>query len=234
MPHTVEEAYEVADAAVDGDDAKLRDELGDLLFQSFFLSLLLDERGAGNLADVAADVHAKLVRRHPHVFGDDELETAAGVRERWEAIKTTAEGRSGIFHDVPGNLPALVHARKVQRRAASVGFDYPDVAGALDDVDEELAEVRVALDGAQRAPDEPADARVEAELGDLLFAVVNVARKSGVDAELALRTASRRFRRRVERAERLAAQDGVEFGSLPLGEQDRYFDRAKVDEEQGA
>ncbi len=227
MPHTIEEAYEVADAAMDGDDARLRDELGDLLFQSFFLSLLLDERGAGGLADVVTDVHAKLVRRHPHVFGDAELETPASVRERWEIIKTTDEGRVGIFHDVPGNLPALGFARKLQRRAASVGFDYPDVDGALGDLDEELAEVREAQAASERGADEPADPRVEGEIGDLLFAVVNVARKAGVDAELALRTAGRRFRRRVEAAERLARDDGVEFEALTLERQDTYFDRAK-------
>ena len=230
VPHTIEEAYEVADAAMDGDDAKLRDELGDLLFQSFFLSLLLEERGSGGLADVAADVHSKLVRRHPHVFGDAELDTAGAVRERWESLKTTDEGRVGIFHDVPENLPALAYARKLQRRAASVGFDYADVAGALGDLEEELDEVREAEASSKRQADEPADPRVEAELGDLLFAAVNVARKSGVDAELALRSASRRFRRRVEEAERLALAEGVDFGSLGLAEQDTYFDRAKEGE----
>ncbi len=227
VPHTIEEAYEVADAAMDGDDAKLRDELGDLLFQSFFLSLLLEERGAGGLSDVADDVHEKLVRRHPHVFGDAELETATDVRERWEAIKTTDEGREGIFHDVPTNLPALAYARKVQRRAASVGFDYPDVTGALADVDEELSEVREAHGVSVRDGDGPADPAVEAELGDLLFAVVNVARSVGVDAELALRAASRRFVGRVEAAQSHAASDGLDFAALPLAEQDRYFDRAK-------
>ena len=232
VPHTIEEAYEVADAAMDGDDAKLRDELGDLLFQSFFLSLLLEEAGAGGLADVAADVHVKLVRRHPHVFGDAELATAGKVRERWEAIKTAGEGREGIFHDVPENLPALAHARKVQRRAASVGFDYPGVPEAVGDLDEELDEVRDALAASVRLADQPADAHVEAELGDLLFATVNVARKGGVDAELALRTATRRFRHRVEAAERFAASDGLEFAKLGLEEQDTYFDRAKEVERQ--
>ena len=219
---------------MDGDDAKLRDELGDLLFQSFFLSLLLEERGAGSLADVAGDVHAKLVRRHPHVFGDAELDTAGKVRERWEAIKTVDEGREGIFHDVPENLPALAYARKVQRRAASVGFDYPDVPDSVRDLDEELAEVREALAASARSADEPADPSVQGELGDLLFATVNVARKSGVDAELALRAATRRFRSRVEAAERFAASDGLEFSALGLTEQDTYFDRAKEIEGQSA
>jgi MazG family protein len=120
VPHTVEEAYEVADAANAGDDAKLADELGDLLFQTYFLALLLQERGAADLETIAGAVHEKLVRRHPHVFGDGEARTAGRVRERWEQIKTEQEGRAGIFHDVPDSLPALLYARKVQRRAAAV------------------------------------------------------------------------------------------------------------------
>jgi uncharacterized protein YabN with tetrapyrrole methylase and pyrophosphatase domain len=115
VPHTVEEAYEVADAAVSGDDAKLLDELGDLLFQTFFRSLLLEERGAGDLAEVARMIHAKLVRRHPHVFGDVEAKTASRVRENWERLKVEQEEREGIFHHVPATLPALLYSRKVQR-----------------------------------------------------------------------------------------------------------------------
>ncbi|MDX6517256.1 MAG: nucleoside triphosphate diphosphatase, partial [Gaiellaceae bacterium] len=111
VPHTVEEAYEVADAALAGDDAKLLDELGDLLFQSYFLALLLSERGAGDLESVARGAHAKLVARHPHVFGDVEARTAGRVRENWERLKTDEEGRQGIFHDVPGVLPGLSYAR---------------------------------------------------------------------------------------------------------------------------
>src|ERR671922_2755590 len=126
VPHTVEEAYEVADAAHAGDDEKLLDELGDLLFQVYFLALLLEERGHGDLEQVARIVHDKLVRRHPHVFGDAEARTAGRVRERWDEIKRTQEEREGIFHHVPESLPALLYARKVQRRAAAIGFEYPD------------------------------------------------------------------------------------------------------------
>src|SRR6266700_6146729 len=136
VPHTVEEAYEVADAAEQRDDAKLLDDLGDLLFQVYFLSLLLAERGEGDLEQVARGVHAKLVARHPHVFGEVEAETAGRVRENWERIKREQEGREGIFHDVPEALPALMHARKVQRRAASVGFEYPGLDGALTDLED--------------------------------------------------------------------------------------------------
>src|SRR5690348_17517546 len=147
VPHTVEEAYEVADAAIVGDPAKLLDELGDLLFQVYFLALLLAERGEGDLEAVARAVHEKLVRRHPHVFGDVEARTAGRVRENWERIKTSHEGREGVFHDVPEALPALLLARKVQRRAVAVGFEYPDLAGALADLDAELDELRAEVDG---------------------------------------------------------------------------------------
>ena len=153
MPHTVEEAYEVADAALAGDDAKLLDEIGDLLFQSYFLALLLSERGAGDLESAARGIHAKLVSRHPHVFGDAEARTASRVRDRWEAIKREDEGREGIFHDVPEGLPALLYARKVQLRAKSVGFEYPDLAGALADFDDELRELREELPAADPEPE---------------------------------------------------------------------------------
>jgi MazG family protein len=213
VPHTVEEAYEVADAALAGDDEKLVDELGDLLFQTFFLSLLLEERGAGDLAQVARAIHSKLVRRHPHVFGEAQVDSAGAVKKRWEELKTEEEGREGIFHHVPESLPALLHAQKVQRRAATVGFEYPDLDGAFRDLEDEIAELRAASSGV--------------ELGDLLFAAVNVARHLGADPELELRQASRRFVARVEEAERLARTEGRAWTDLALEEQDRYFDRAK-------
>ncbi len=223
MPHTVEEAYEVADAAFAGDAPKLLDELGDLLFQVYFLALLLEERGEGDLEQAARLIHEKLVRRHPHVFGDVEAETAGRVRSNWERIKREQEGREGVFHDVPDALPALLHARKVQRRAAAVGFEYPDLAGALADLEDELSELKAELDGG--SPE-----RRAAELGDLLFACVNVARRIEADPELELRQATRRFVARVEAAERLAAVDGHQWTELDLAEQDRYFDLAKEKE----
>jgi MazG family protein len=230
VPHTVEEAYEVADAALAGDDAKLLDELGDLLFQSYFLALLLSERGKGDLETVARNVTAKLIARHPHVFGDVEAKTAERVRENWERLKVAQEDREGVFHDVPGTLPALLLARKIQRRAAAAGFDYPDVAGALGDLDEELVELRgelpAELPAGPVSEGEPGP-RLAAELGDVLFAVVNVARRLNVDPELELRAAAARFRARVEGAERLAAEAGEDWASLPLEQQDRWFDRAK-------
>jgi MazG family protein len=212
VPHTVEEAYEVADAAVAGDNAKLLDELGDLLFQTFFLALLLEEEGAGDLAQVARGIHEKLVRRHPHVFGEIELDSARAVKKQWEELKRDQEEREGIFHHVPENLPALLLAQKVQRRAAVVGFEYPDLSGARADLDDEIEELRREPSGD--------------ELGDVLFACVNVARHLGVDPELELRQASKRFVSRVERAAQLAEEYGQEFSGLPLEEQDRRFDLA--------
>ena len=220
VPHTVEEAYEVADAALADDFAKLLDELGDLLFQVYFLSLLLSEQGQGDLEQVARGIHEKLVRRHPHVFGDVEADTAGRVRANWERIKREQEGREGVFHDVPESLPSLLYARKVQRRAASVGFEYPDVEGAVEDLDDEVRELHAELaDGS--------DERSAAELGDVLFACVNVSRRIGADPEIELRRATQRFRERVEAADRLAREAGQDWTALPLSEQDRYFDQAK-------
>jgi nucleoside triphosphate diphosphatase len=228
VPHTVEEAYEVADAAVAGDDGKLLDELGDLLFQVYFLTQLLEERGEGDLEAVARAVHDKLVRRHPHVFGDAEAKTAGRVKERWEQIKSEQEGRQGVFHDVPESLPALLQARKVQRRAASAGYDWPDLSGPLAKVHEELAELEEAgaTAGPIAAEIEP-DPHVFHELGDLLFTVVNVARRLNVDPELALRATSNRFVERVERAIELAGAAGEDWRTLGLDEQDRWYDQAK-------
>jgi MazG family protein len=226
VPHTVEEAYEVADAALGGEPAKLLDELGDLLFQVYFLALLLEEQGQGDLEGVARNVHEKLVRRHPHVFGEVEAGTPGRVRENWERIKREQEQREGVFHDVPEALPALLYARKVQRRARAVGFEYPNLQAALADLDDELRELRAEL-GEEPAPETEPDPRAFEELGDVLFATVNVARRLNVDPELALRAASGRFVARVETAEQLAAAEGKRWTELELDEQDRYFDLAK-------
>ena len=162
VPHTVEEAYEVADAALADDPAKLHDELGDLLFQVTFLALLLEEQGDGDLDTIASGVHAKLVRRHPHVFGEAEAQTAGRVRERWEAIKTEQEGRSGVFHDIPETLPALLLARKAQRRASAVGYDWPDLEGPIEKLHEELGELLVEVEragGLRRRPSQTSGSR---------------------------------------------------------------------------
>ena len=220
VPHTVEEAYELASAAHSGDDAKLLDELGDVLFQVHFLSLLLEERGAGSLAEVAAHVHAKLVRRHPHIFGEVEAESAGTVLRNWDAIKKTEEGREpGLFGEVPENLPGPLYARKVQRRAASSGFDFEHVP--YEGVEGELEELKAA------------GTREEAfhEVGDVLFAAVNVARKLKVDPELALRAAADRFRGRVQGAADLAASEGADWDDLDSEDQLAYYARHRLNEE---
>jgi MazG family protein len=230
VPHTVEEAYEVADAAMSGDGADLRDELGDLLFQVYFLALLLEEKGEGDLEQVVRGVHEKLVRRHPHVFGDAEARTAGRVRERWEQIKTEQEGREGIFHHVAEGLPALLQARKVQQRAATAGFEYPDVDSRFAHLHAELEELRAEVGrSGEPAPETEPDARVTDEVGDVLFLIVNVAMRLNVDPELALRGAARKFVGRVERAVELADERGEDWRELSLEEQDRYYEHAKAE-----
>jgi len=149
------------------------------------------------------------------------------VVANWEQIKQAEKGRASVFDGIPSDLPALLYARKVQLRAKSAGFEYPDLAGALADFDDELRELREELPGADPEPETEPDARVAAELGDVLFAAVNVARRLNVDPELELRAAAKRFRTRVERAEALAAADGKNWTELPLDEQDAYYDQAK-------
>ena len=236
VPHTVEEAYELAAAAHDGDDARLLDELGDVLFQVHFLSLLLEERGAGTMADVAEHCRRKLIRRHPHVFPDQagfpdqadsvgargtgaevKVESAGDVLRNWDAIKRTEAGREpGIFGEVPENLPGPLYARKVQRRAASTGLDVDHVP---------YDALRGALDELEAAGEDRFD-----DVGDVLFAAVNVARKLKVDPELALRAASDRFRGRVEGAEGLAASDGADWNDLGPETQLAYYARARLAE----
>lgn len=221
VPHTVEEAYELADAAHKGDDAKLLDELGDVLFQVHFLALLLEERDNGSLREVAEHVTQKLIRRHPHVFGETQATTAQEVLTNWDAIKRDEAGREpGLFGEVPENLPSLLHARKIQRRSASHGFDFPGVEQPIQSVRDELEELEQA-----KTPGERFD-----ELGDLLFAVVNVARKLRVDPELALRSSSARFRQRVLAASELATSEGASWEDLPPDQQLSYYVRARMTE----
>jgi MazG family protein len=220
VPHTVEESYELADAAQRGDDAKLLDELGDVLFQVHFLALLLEERGAGSLAAVAEHARQKLIRRHPHVFGEVEVEHAGEVLRNWDKIKQTEAGREpGIFGEVPENLPGPLYARKVQRRAATSGFDFDDIP--YEAISAELEELEAAQSREERFH----------EAGDVLFAAVNVARKLKVDPELALRAATDRFRGRIEAAEALASRDGASWNDLSPERQLGYYAQARLNEE---
>ena len=219
VPHTVEESYELADAAQRGDDAKLLDELGDVLFQVHFLALLLEERGAGGLAEVAEHCRQKLIRRHPHVFGEVAAATAGEVLANWDEIKRGEDGREpGLFGEVPENLPGPLYARKLQRRAASSGFDFEHVP--FEAVEAELEELREAGDR---------EARFH-EVGDVLFAAVNVARKLKVDPELALRAATDRFRGRVEAAEALASRAGQSWNDLTPEQQLGFYAQARLNE----
>jgi MazG family protein len=211
VPHTVEEAFEVAEAVAGGDDAHLADELGDLLFQSVFLAQLLEERGAADLGRVARGQADKLVARHPHVYGDAAARTAQDVRGLWDRRKREERGE-GIFHGLAPGLPALALATKTARRAAAVGFRHPDAPAAIAAAREELEEL--AADPGER------------ELGDLLLAAVVVAARLEVDPELALRAAASRFRARVERAARLAAEAGEDFTALDAGAQLGWYARA--------
>jgi MazG family protein len=227
VPHTVEEAYEVADAVREaGLSPKLLDELGDLLFQTTFLALLCEEAGAGSWVDVALGVAGKLRVRHPWVFGDVSADSAADARNLWEGVKVESEGREGIFHDVPRALPALLEARKVQRRAAAIGFEYATAADAFGDFESEVHELRAEL-GDEPPPEREPLSAVMGEIGDVLFACVNVARRHNCDPELALRAATARFRERVEVAERLAGADGVVFRAAGMPEQEHYYQAAK-------
>jgi XTP/dITP diphosphohydrolase/tetrapyrrole methylase family protein/MazG family protein/ATP diphosphatase len=219
VPHTVEEAYELADAANRRDDAKLLDELGDVLFQVHFLALLLEERSAGDLAQVAAHASEKLIRRHPHVFGAVEVENSAEVLRNWDAIKSTETGReAGVFGEVPENLPGPLYARKVQRRAASSGFDFEGVELPLQSVRDELDELIAAETEEERFH----------ELGDVLFAAVNVARKLQLDPELALRASADRFRSRVQAGVDLAASHDRNWNDLSVDEQLAFYAQARL------
>jgi tetrapyrrole methylase family protein/MazG family protein len=236
----LEESYEALEAieelGTDGSGYEhLEEELGDVLFQVVFHSVLASEEGQFALADVAGNVHDKLVSRHPHVFGDVEAATAEDVNRNWEQIKRKEKGRASIMDDVPRDLPALLYAHKIQRKAASAGFDWEGAEGALPKIGEELSELTEAMaadrpalsDGATRRRDEGA---VRDELGDLLFAVVNVARHLKVDPEAALREATAKFRRRFMAVEALAAERGSELSQLDLGQLDVLWEEVKARE----
>ena len=224
-PHTIEEAYEVADAIERDTLPALKDELGDLLFQVVFLARLADERGEFAFEDVVDAICDKLVRRHPHVFGDAVIADAAEQTRAWERMKheeRRTRGEEGALADVPVGLPALTRARKLGSRAADAGFDWPDDAGPRAKVDEELAE----LDRAARAADPGAR---EAELGDLLFSIVNLARHWKIDPETALRRANDRFARRFRHVERELARLGQPAAGAPPDLLDRLWAAAKAE-----
>ena len=236
VPHTLEEAYEVAEAIERGDMDELRDELGDLLFQVVFYARLGEEQGRFDLDQVAAGIVDKLVRRHPHVFaGDASIRDAEAQTRAWEAGKARERaakaGASGALSGVALALPALSRAVKLQRRAARVGFDWPEITPVFAKVEEELAEVREEVrveieSGANQA-------RIAEEMGDLLFAVTNLARLAHVEPETALRRANRKFERRFAQMEALAAAQGRALDSLDLESWEALWETVKAGETTG-
>ncbi len=219
-PYTIEEAYEVADAIERNDMGALKDELGDLLLQVVFHSRMAEEAGHFGLQDVIDAICDKMERRHPHIFGDREVEGSAHVVANWEAIKQAerhgkSEDKSAMA-DVAKALPALLRAQKIQKRAARTGFDWPSVEGAFDKLDEEIGEVKEAATAAE----------THDEVGDLLFAAVNVSRHLGVDAEAALKDAIAKFERRFRGMEAIA---GETFEQLNLDAKEALWQRAKVE-----
>lgn len=227
-PYLIEEAHELDDAINQGEDILLREELGDVLLQVLFHSVIAEERGKFAFADVAEGLIAKMKARHPHLYGD-------AAKEPWERMKS--KHRRGISDGLPAALPGLHRAHRLQDRAAGVGFDWPDAGGPAAKVEEELDEVRAELGAAPLAPSPGAppvfDARhhrLEAELGDLLFAVVNLCRKAGVHASIALDKANAKFEHRFQRLEQLAAQRGLDVASAGLEKLDVLWDEAKGEE----
>jgi nucleoside triphosphate diphosphatase len=237
-PYTIEEAYEVADAIARNDTIDLRDELGDLLFQVVFHARMAQERGWFGFNDVAASIHDKLIRRHPHVFGDAVFENAAEQTSNWEEHKAReraaaaarrGEGSSSVLGDVPQALPALMRAAKLGKRAARTGFDWPDATGVRAKLDEELAELDAEI--AQRATHASAsepDPKITEELGDALFTLVNLGRHLHVDAEEALRAANRKFENRFRHMESLARARGLALDALSPAQWEALWLEAKT------
>lgn len=225
-PYTLEEAYEVADAIERGDTAALREELGDLLLQVVFHARIAEEQGLFDFDDVARAISDKLVRRHPHVFGDARFASLEEQKHDWEQRKSAerqAKGADqGALQGVPAGLPALTRALKLQKRAAHVGFDWPDLQPVFAKVREELAELERELEAG-------APLRLSDELGDLLFAVINLARKLRVDPEQALRGTNRKFERRFQRVEHTLAGRGKRPEAASLEEMDAIWNQAKRD-----
>jgi MazG family protein len=229
--HLLEEAYEVYDALAEGASPELAAELGDLWLQVVLHAQLAAEAGVFDLADVQAAIAAKIVRRHPHVFGDAEARTASDVNRQWERIKKSERGEgeeepaTGALDGIVRSLPALAASAEMQERAASLGYDWPSIDGVYAKVAEELAEVRSA-----EASDGPGSAHVREEVGDLLFVLANVARKLGADPEAALRAANEKFRRRFRIVERLASEQGRTLREMSFAELDGLWDAAKVED----
>lgn len=228
VPHTLEEAYEVADAIENNDLVELKLELGDLLFQVIFYSQLAKEQKIFDMNDVISGVCEKLIRRHPHVFGDQVFTDEAQIKANWEAEKAqeraakSTQTQPSVLDDVPKSMPALSRAIKLQKRCANVGFDWPDALTALDKVKEEIAELEAEL-----AAPQPDQARIGEELGDLMFALTNINRHIKQDAETTLRQANRKFEKRFRQVEILAAQQNKLLEDMSLAEMESLWQQVK-------
>lgn len=232
-PYTVEEAYEVVDAIERGDIPALKEELGDLLFQVIFHARIAEEQGDFVFADVVQVICDKMESRHPHVFGTERIETAEQQTLAWEAHKQRERAANNVVEpasvldNVPMALPALSRAAKLGKRAATVGFEWPDVLGALDKAEEEFREARQAIETGTSQAD------IEDELGDLLFCLVNICRHTKVDPEAALRKTNQKFERRFRHVERRLQEQGHDLSTTPLDVMDRFWDEAKLLERRG-
>ncbi|WP_412776246.1 nucleoside triphosphate pyrophosphohydrolase [Thalassospira lucentensis] len=229
-PYTIEEAYEVADAIADGDMNELRDELGDLLLQVVFHAQMAQDEGHFTFEDVANSINAKMVSRHPHVFGDGDATTTDGVNQTWEKIKaseraqkaeTKGHDRHSALDGVASALPALMRAEKLTKRAARVGFDWPSTDEVFDKLHEEIDELKAEM------TENPDQDRIEDELGDMLFVMANLGRKLGVDPEVALRRANHKFTRRFHFIEDELAKDSRTASQSDLQEMDALWNKAK-------
>jgi tetrapyrrole methylase family protein / MazG family protein len=239
----IEETYEVLDAMESGDPRKFSSELGDLLLQVVFHSILAEESGGFTISDVIESVHTKMVRRHPHVFGSAKAGTSAAVLKSWEQIKAeerATEGKASgsasaapdsILGGVPRSLPAVLEAYQLTRRASHVGFDWENLAGIFDKLDEEKHEIESMLRSSApaRTGTKASAPHLEEEVGDLLFVGVNIARFLGVDPEIALRSANRKFKQRFQRIESAAAREGRRFADLPRERMEELWNQAKTE-----
>jgi len=219
-PYTIEEAYEVAEAIANDDMQELTQELGDLLLQVVFHAQMAQEAGEFGFQDVVEAICTKMVRRHPHVFGEASVTDAKAQSIAWEEIKAQEKAGGGVLTDVPIGLPALTRAAKLGRRASRVGFDWPDVSGARAKVGEELAELDEAVSSGDHAA-------IEAEMGDMFFALVNICRHLELDPEACARAANRRFQERFEEIERVVEESGRDWDSFELEQLEVFWARAK-------
>ena len=242
-PYTIEEAYEVADAIERGDLDDLREELGDLLLQVVFHSRMAEEQGAFALGDVAAAINDKMIRRHPHVFADASVENAEAQTRAWEASKAAERAARAEPEDnsalagIARGLPEWMRALKLQKRAASVGFDWPTIDPVFAKLTEELEELKAEFSALAQAVDQSvksqAEERLEDELGDVLFVAANLARHAQVDPGRALRRANAKFERRFRRMEAIAGERGLHLSEMPLAAQDELWEQAKREERTG-